>query len=524
MHFIIIMAFALVLSDDLPPDLCNLLSGPVLTQGRPLIGTLAVVAGQILFIALASLAASRLTVARLDDTAEGHERTANAFARSQRILLAVIAAALVGTMIFTPWAPLVRTGFHLGAIPLAGDLLILAPFFASLAIVWSMFYPVDLSLRRVAAGLSEQEPVSTRRDNDATAALDTARLRRPPVDSSLRVYLLDKFRHQILIIVVPMSMIVVAKFVTEWLKGDPVRHRGAVLPIFAEHQWAADSILGLTSIFVLTFAPLMLRHIWATEPLPAGPLRDRFVRTCRRIGLRYREILLWHTHGMAINAAVMGFFAPLRYILVSDALLETMDEEEIEAVFGHEAGHVHHWHLQFFVLFALLSMYIAGGVFEVLARSGLVTDISLLQLISLGALLAVWLFGFGWLSRKFERQADLYGVRCITPDIKTCTSWCPVHGPKKAPGICSSAASLFGQTLAKIADLNGIPREAPSWRHGSIADRCRLIERLASEAAASDRFERSILLIKIGLVLACVVGTTIGGWLYYDEFRRVLGW
>jgi STE24 endopeptidase len=542
MHFIIIMAFALVLSDDLPPDRCNLLSGPSLTQGRPLIGTLVVVVGQLLLIAAASYAASRMTAARLDNTAEGHERTANAFARSQRFLLAIVAAALVGTLIFTPWAPLVRRGWHLGAIPLVGDLLILTPFFLSLAIVWSVFYPVDVQMRGAAAVLEGPEPpLSPPPGNDATAALATAKLRRPPVDSSLGIYLLDKFRHQILIIAVPMSMIVIAKFVTEWLKGDPVRHREAVWPIFAQHQWVADSVLGLASISVLTFAPLMLRYIWATEPLPAGPLRDRFVRTCRRIGLRYREILLWHTHGMAINAAVMGFFAPLRYILVSDALLETMDEEEIEAVFGHEAGHVRHWHLQFFVLFALLSMYISGGVFELLHRTGIVTDISFLQLIALAVLLAVWLFGFGWISRRFERQADLYGVRCVTPDIKSCTSRCPVHGTldprdgapevKRAafpagrepvPGICPAAAGLFGRTLMKIADLNGIPKDAPSWRHGSIGDRCRLLERFASDAAASQRFDRNILLIKTCLVLASAVGTAVAVWLFAPQFWHLL--
>ena len=143
-----------------------------------------------------------------------------------------------------------------------------------------------------------------------------------------------------MIIAVPMIIIVLAKHFTD--KFQPLLANGTHLP------WAADAILGTISICTLAVAPVILRYIWATEPLPAGALRERFVRTCGRIGLRYREILLWHTHGTAINAAVMGFVAPLRYILVSDALLETMDEEEIEAVFGHEAGHVRHWHLPFF--------------------------------------------------------------------------------------------------------------------------------------------------------------------------------
>src|SRR5262249_44127193 len=116
------------------------------------------------------------------------------------------------------------------------------------------------------------------------------------------------------------------------------------------------------SIGVLLLSPVILRYVWSTQRLPDGPLRERFSRTCQRIGLRYREILLWRTHGLAVNAAVMGFIPSLRYILVSDALLQTMTDEEIEAVFGHEAGHVQHWHLHFFALFALLSSYVAGTV------------------------------------------------------------------------------------------------------------------------------------------------------------------
>jgi len=539
MFFIVIMAFALVLSEGLPPSQCNLFAGSPYTAGSPLIGTLTIVVAQLLLVAAAAFVSSRLTIGRLDYAAEGHDRAINTFSRCHRVLLGIVAFALVATMIFTPWAPLVREGWHLGRIPLLGDLVILAPFFISLAIIWTIFYPADLRIREAAVALSSHSasPETVQQSNDGGDLYVDGH-------SSLGTYLLDKFRHQVLIIAVPMSMIVFAKYFTDLARTE------AEWPLFTRVPWAADSLLGLVSMCILTCAPLMLRYIWVTEPLPAGPLRDRFVKTCRRIGLRYREILLWHTHGTAINAAVMGFVAPLRYILVSDALLETMDEEEIEAVFGHEAGHVRHWHLQFFILFALVSMYVSGGVFLLLVYSGVVTDESLLQLASLAVLMAAWLFGFGWLSRRFERQADLYGVRCVTPDIKSCTDGCPVHGTGKkpsttsdqpaalsnrqspkvdrqsaippSPGLCTGAASLFGRTLLRIAQLNGIPKDALSWRHGSIEDRCRLIERFTSDATAVRRFDRTILLIKIGLVVASVVGTALAAWIYGGVILEIL--
>lgn len=515
MYFVVIMAFALVLSEGLPPEGCDLLARTAVGRLHPVLGVLAIVCGQLLAVGVAAAVSSRLTTTRLDPTPKGHDRSVNTLSKCHRVLLGIIATALVGTMVFTSWPRVVREDWGLENVPLLGDWIILTPFFLSLTIVWIVLYPVETRIRKAATALAaDDDPDPSRSNSEAAAALATARLRRPSPDNSLSIYLLDKFRHQILIIVAPMSLIVFAKFFTDLLRPVPGEQAHGALEFFARLPWAADALLGLVSICVLTFAPLMLRFIWATEPLPAGALRDRFVKTCDRIGLRYREILLWHTHGTAINAAVMGFVGPLRYILVSDALLETMDEEEIEAVFGHEAGHVRHHHLQFFALFALLSMYLAGGVFWLLLVTRLVDDFSLLQAISLAVLLASWLFGFGWLSRRFERQADLFGAQCLADGIQSCTTWCPVHGSDPGPGLCVGAASLFGRTLARIADLNGIPRDAPSWRHGSIDDRRRLIERFAQDHSALKRFNLKILVTKVGLVAACLVGTAGAVWIY----------
>ena len=119
----------------------------------------------------------------------------------------------------------------------------------------------------------------------------------------------------------------------------------------------------------------------------------------------------------------------------------------------------------------------------------------------------------------------MFGVRCITPDVQHCpAAHCPVHGEKKSAGLCVTAANLFGRTLGKIADLNGIPRDAPSWRHGSIESRCALIESFTSDAAKLARFDRLILRIKIGLVALTIVGSAVAVWLYYEPVAELLGW
>lgn len=519
MYLVVIMAFALILSDDLPPkQMCILPSE--WGGGWALGATLAFIAFQAAVVAIIALVTRRLALRRMDGSAHAHDDAAETFSAGQRAGIIVIAVALAVLMLCLPWIPLLREWTigdnKVSSIPLFVDLLLLSPFALDLLIMWSILYPAELCIRRTPPpdqleALSEV-PGRTTEGGDTLAS---AKAILPAIDDSLGTYLLDKFRHQVLIIAAPMTCIVFAKYFTDLSR--PALEKATGIP------WISDSILGTISVVILACAPIMLRYIWATEPLPAGPLRDRFERTCRRIGLKYREILLWHTHGMAINAAVMGFIAPLRYVLVSDALLETMTDEEIEAVFGHEAGHVVHWHLQFFVLFALVSMYIAGGVLELLWIRRIMTDIAALQLIALAVLLLCWLFGFGWISRRFERQADLHGIRCITPDIRTCEPTCPVHGKSRGPGLCLSAARIFGKTLMRIGDLNGIPRDAPSWRHGTIESRCRLIAEFAAEPAAVTRFDRSVLRIKSGLLALGLIGTVVAAIMYYHDIQRALG-
>ena len=56
------------------------------------------------------------------------------------------------------------------------------------------------------------------------------------------------------------------------------------------------------------------------------------------------------------NAAVMGLFPQVRYILLSDLLLETMTDEQVEAVFAHEVGHIVHRHMAWYVVLIVIPL------------------------------------------------------------------------------------------------------------------------------------------------------------------------
>ena len=73
-------------------------------------------------------------------------------------------------------------------------------------------------------------------------------------------------------------------------------------------------------------------------------------------GFRFTDILVWDTGHMMVNACVTGILPRFRYVLLSDALLESLTPLETAAVFGHEIGHVAHRHFLYFAFFFMGSL------------------------------------------------------------------------------------------------------------------------------------------------------------------------
>ena len=271
---------------------------------------------------------------------------------------------------------------------------------------------------------------------------------------------------------------------------------------------------------VLILAPAFVRLSWPTRSLPAGPLRDRLERVAARFRFRCTDILVWETGGGVVNAGVTGATPWFRYVLLTDGLLDGLNDHEIAAVFGHEVGHARHRHLAFFGLFLVGSV----GVMTLIGASvgaPLIEAISPLELAPswmtlaqgstvLAAGLVYFGFVFGHLSRRFERQADVFGARAVSCDQPVCPPHpdpYQAHSPaalarldERAP-LCPVGLRTFVNALRAVAALNGIDPRARSWRHGSIARRVAFLEGLEGRPERERAFQAGVVRLRIALAV-----------------------
>ncbi|MEW6253534.1 MAG: M48 family metalloprotease, partial [Planctomycetota bacterium] len=496
MYLIVIGYLALVLT--LPEPLYRLVTGvgPVFVA----------LAGATILPAVCGLLTTR-RVHRLLEVYPARPAWAQAaFGRGMFLSQVALAAGHIGVLMGTDWAVLCRSVPVVGAWPVIPGLLTLAPFLLTILLLWVTTYSADRAIRQLA--------------------LEIYLLRGRPLRPvwSLPQYLAYNLRHQVLFVLVPMLLILAA--------SDLVTQQRVWVRRVTGLDFAPDLVVGAVALLVALLAPEILRHVWITQRLPAGPLRDRLLDLARRLRLRCRDILVWRSGGMVVNAAVMGLIPPVRYVLITDAMLEQMEETRIEAVFGHEAGHVKRHHIFFLLLFALISGC-AATIFSVRTHGWSRTDPAQYHfaLLLFGAgMFAAWVLLFGWISRRFERQADLAGVRALTLTGLPCGQPCLVHGhagPAADPpaataapavataapsvALCATAAHIFGDALHEVALLNGIRPEARSWRHSSIASRSRFLARLARDPDRLQRFERIVWWTKAALLVTAVVAAAWAG-------------
>ncbi|MFN0134627.1 MAG: M48 family metallopeptidase [Phycisphaerae bacterium] len=398
-------------------------------------------------------------------------------------LISALHAALLG---LTDWLRLCNQLPVIGEWPGLPGMIASLPLILSIILIWIVTYPSDRALRQIALeiNLHRGRPVH-------------------PV-WSLPQFVMYSLRHQVLFIVIPMACILVVR--------DLITRNDDWLRAFVGHRQAPDLALGAAAAVIAIIAPVMLRYVWVTQPLPESPLRRRLLDMCAKLKLKCREILVWRSGGMIVNAAVVGVVPPLRYVMITDGMLEQMDDTKIEAVFGHETGHIKRHHILYFLLYA----FITGCMLTIVGNWTRSVDRRTFEWVvaGLGVLMVCkWWLLFGWISRHFERQADLFGVRTLALAGIPCDRECAMHrdgidaqsigtGPRDR--VCQTAAHVFSDTLNEVAVLNGIPPEVHTWRHGSISGRSRHVQMLASDPAAAERFENKVERIKLAILLTAI--------------------
>jgi Zn-dependent protease with chaperone function len=286
-------------------------------------------------------------------------------------------------------------------------------------------------------------------------------------------------RHNLLLVAPPLVLMVAQQSFLLLFPG--LKDNEALLSVFI--------VALLATVFVSI--PYLLRLLLGLKPLPAGPLRDRLLTTARRLHFRFSDILVWETRNTVANAMVTGPVRWLRYVVLTDRLIKEMTEDEVEAVFGHEVGHIKHHHMLFYFAFMMASLVLLVGVWttvQKLASDHAPKVVAWFESYkAFGALPLLLLLGsyifvvFGFLSRRCERQADMFGCR-------------------------TASFEVFINALEKVALLNGISRDRPgwlsSWQHSTIALRIEFLQRLSADPELEPRVQRTVRLVKWGMVLS----------------------
>jgi Zn-dependent protease with chaperone function len=258
--------------------------------------------------------------------------------------------------------------------------------------------------------------------------------------------------------------------------------------------------------------PLLIQKFWRCRPLESGYMRSRIESLCRRAELAYANILYWPIFGgKMITAGVMGLIRQFRYILVTEALLQVLNIEEIEAVIAHEIGHIKKKHLLFYLFFMVGFLIFFYTVFDLIFYVVVYSEL-LLRFISRSAMdhismspnifslililmfLLYFRYLFGYFMRNFERQADIYVY-----------------------SLFENAEPLIS-TFEKITVNSGQPPEKPNWHHFSITERVEYLKKCEADKDWITRHERkvnrSLAAYLAGLLLIVGAG-------YYSDFAEI---
>jgi Zn-dependent protease with chaperone function len=392
-----------------------------------------------------------------------------------------------------------------GDMVLVDELITTMPVLALFIWSWWSTQPVEALLREATLLRRLDDPVG-------------AGLERMPSRSGA-VWL--RVRQEMLFVVVPVALLLgmgetISMLAFGLTLADPafrIEHPNAPLPPgwatslpeWMQTQKAATLLAGpimlLGAGVLLSLFPLAIRWLWGTVELGAGPLRERIETRLRACGVRVQRLAVWPTGAGGLggaNAAVVGFVPPLRDMLFTDVLLEGLTLPEIEAVTAHEAAHLRQHHAIWLAL-AVLGSGSLGGLLATQVAQGVGVPVAWIGSLAGGIAIAAAVGVVLLVSRRFEWQADAHAARSMATDSR--------YGPM-----------AMADALVRVAMLNGVAHNKASWRHGSIALRCRRLNRLQESGVEKLGIDRSVRVLKVAILLSLVAAVSSAAWVLPPVF------
>jgi STE24 endopeptidase len=213
-------------------------------------------------------------------------------------------------------------------------------------------------------------------------------------------------------------------------------------------------VLGVPVALILLVAsaidPYRARVYFQQEPLAAGPLRTSITGLMERAGVTFADVVVEKTS--VASKRIQGYFAgqgPTRTIVLTDTMLEKLDEREILAVVAHEAGHIHEPRWPGRIAASVLTVALLYLIHRLLQRAAARSWFGTSRFADVRTLPFLYLFLYGLFllsspisgafSRERERAADQYAIR-LTGDREG-----------------------FRSMLVKATRLNKMDPEPPRW-------------------------------------------------------------
>ncbi len=264
-------------------------------------------------------------------------------------------------------------------------------------------------------------------------------------------------------------------------------------------DWDTWSALIPSLLFLgllLLFLPIFLIWIWKCEPMEESDLKRRLEALCEKAHFRYSGLKTWGVLDSLMTAAIVGIAPAFRYILFTKKLLKSLSPEAVEAVLAHEIGHSKRRHLLWYpliflgmtVLLLLISSFFLmpfqEKFFQIFGESWMPL-MPLALFIPFGLVFLLYFrFVYGYFSRLFERQADLY-----------------VFDLGVAPEAMIEALDHVGAGIHLV----------PNWHHYSIQERIDFLKKAMRDPQAVPqhhaRVRRALIFYMILLLLGFILLT-----------------
>lgn len=443
--------------------------------------------GPLLALFGGMIVAARADRAMHAGDAHAVDRMHSQLGRLRLVATMLLLVAALGEHTPVPETGIASTSAYFGGV---GFFLFACGLAAIIATIWAA-YPIERRIREA----------SLMRQLDGGRSLPSAQTRFAWVVAQLRTSVFP--------LLVPLLV--------PLLFGEIARAFATQLAPGREEMWQViGAAVGAVMLFLLV--PIVVPFLLGLRRMAAGEMRTDLEALARDAGVSVGEIWVWPTDGLVANAAVMGVFPRLRCVMLTDVLLECMPREQVLAVMAHELGHVKRRHLTWLIVVVVACWALAGMLVDPVVRAGFealskeiarVTEdassegsmgaqLQLLQCALLardGFILALGLFLFGWVSRRFERQADTFAVQVLSTRVQ------------RTDASPAAVESMVG-ALGSVAWLNHVPRDRSSWRHGSIRWRQEYLRTLLGnphQGVAIDRLVAILKWISLTLVIAAIV-------------------